>query len=200
VDTGVLDAARAALGQGGTLLSLEDAESQVPAKRGLYAVHADAAVWIELGLGAPPDERPLYVGKAESSLRDRDIRTHFGDGRTGSSTLRRSFAALLRAPLDLHAQPRNIAKPERFSNYGLPAEDDKRLTAWMRMNLHLAVWTTADAAVQLGNIEVQLLNEWFPPLNLKDCKTPWLSTIKAARAEMATGARKWADDHPAAGY
>lgn len=67
----------------------------VPASPGLYAIYAAADVWQQLGLGSPPDGQPLYVGKAEDSLVARDLRQHFTDGRTGSSTLRRSFAALL---------------------------------------------------------------------------------------------------------
>ena len=70
-------------------------------------------------LNGPPDDRPLHVGKAEDSLLTREIKTHFGDGRTGSSTVRRSFAALLAHTLDLQGLPRNSAKPGYFSNYGL---------------------------------------------------------------------------------
>jgi len=68
----------------------------VPAAPGLYAIYGNGDVWEELGLGDPPDGRPLYVGKAEDSLASRDLKTHLGNGRTGSSTVRRSFAALLR--------------------------------------------------------------------------------------------------------
>lgn len=31
------------------------------------------SVWELLGLGASPDERPLYVGKSEDSLATRDL-------------------------------------------------------------------------------------------------------------------------------
>jgi len=98
---------------------LDQAAPRVPARPGLYAIYGDADTWQQLGLGDPPDERPLYVGKAEASLVARDLATHFGDGRTGSSTVRRSFAALLREPLRLTARPRNPERPERFANYGL---------------------------------------------------------------------------------
>lgn len=95
---------------------------------GLYAIFGDPGVWRHLGLGEPPDDRPLYVGKAEDSLASRDLKTHLVSGRTGSSTVRRSFAALLREELDLHAQPRNPSRPERFANYGLRRDGDERLT------------------------------------------------------------------------
>jgi hypothetical protein len=71
----------------------------VPRQPGLYAIHADADVWEQLGLALPPNPRPLYAGKAERSLAGRDINTHFVSGRTGSSTLRRVLAGLLAQPL-----------------------------------------------------------------------------------------------------
>ena len=167
---------------------MSDAAALVPNKPGLYAIHGDAAVWKALTLGKPPDDRPLYVGKAEDSLVTRDLKTHFGAGRTGSSTLRRSFAALLCETLRLTPQPRNPANPERPANYGLPAADDQRLTRWMLANLRIAVWPT-DQRGQLVTIENGVLAHWRPPLNLKDVKTPWTSHVKAARAEMAAKVR-----------
>jgi hypothetical protein len=167
---------------------LAGAEDQPPSAAGLYAIYGDQMVWKALRLGVPPDRRPLYVGKAEDSLAVRDLRTHFGDGRTGSSTVRRSFAALLREPLKLAAQPRNPEKPERFANYGLPPEHDARLTAWMRQHLRLAIWAT-DHRATLGGIEVAVLAAWRPPLNLKDVVTPWQAQVKVARAMMAAEAR-----------
>jgi len=103
------------------------AAANVPACPGLYALRADATVWTALGLGSPPDERPLYVGKAEQSLQSRDVRTHFRSGRTGSSTVRRSLAALLKAPLQLSACPRTRAKPDGSASFGLEPESDDRL-------------------------------------------------------------------------
>ena len=37
----------------------------VPDSAGLYALHGSNVTWNLLGLGAAPDARPLYVGKAE---------------------------------------------------------------------------------------------------------------------------------------
>jgi hypothetical protein len=107
----------AALSKAGS--SSTHAKKTLPDAAGLYAIHGDPEVWEELGLGAPPDSRPLYVGKAEDSLVSRDLKTHFTSGKTGSSTLRRSLAGLVANELDLHARPRNPANPERFANYGL---------------------------------------------------------------------------------
>jgi GIY-YIG catalytic domain len=127
--------ARASLGHPAPLAG---AEARVPGRPGLYAIYGDTKTWQELGLGEPPDGRPLYIGKAEDSLVARDLKTHFGDGRTGQSTLRRSFAALLHDTLNLRGIPRNTAKPGYFSNYGLSAAHDAALTRWMRERLQLA--------------------------------------------------------------
>ena len=171
---------------------IAEAEEDVPRQPGLYAIHASAAVWLELGLGEPPDERPLYVGKAEASLVARDIDTHFGDGRTDWSTVRRSFAALLREPLGLRGIPRTTSKRSHYANYGLSAAHDAALTRWMRERLQIAVWPKpSDCVYSLGELEASLLTSLQPPLNLQGVATRWTAQVKAARAIMATEARRW---------
>lgn len=172
--------------------SLSTASANVPDEPGLYAIYGSAEVWAELGLDDPPDDRPLYVGKSESSLVDRDLRTHFGDGRTGSSTFRRTFAALLHEALGLRGIPRNPAKPEHFANYGLSPDHDAALTRWMRVSLAIAVWPRP-ADIELLTAERAVLGRWLPPLNLKDVSTPWTRQVKAARAVMAAEARQYAE-------
>lgn len=170
---------------------LRDQIPNVPLRPGLYAIYGDE-VWEELGLGDPPDDRPLYVGKAEDSLATRDIKTHFGNGRTGQSTVRRSFAALLAAKLDLHGMPRNPDNPGHFSNYGLSLRDDRRLSDWMKQHLRLAVWPKPrDCDAPLIDIERHVLQRLQPPLNLKDVVTPWTPMIKVARKVLADEARAW---------
>jgi hypothetical protein len=186
----VRDQAREALDRSGPLAG---AESTVPGGPGLYAIYGEATTWNELGLGDPPDGRPLYVGKAEDSLVTRDLKTHFGDGRTGQSTVRRSFAALLHDTLGLSGIPRNTAKPGYFSNYGLSAAHDAALTQWMREHLHLAVWPKpVDCEFTLGQVEGALLLELQPPLNLQGVATPWTAQVKLGRAVMAKEAQAWA--------
>lgn len=191
-----LGCARAAEDLTGPRYRLAEGEPAISDGPGLYAIYGDADVWLELGLGSPPDDRPLYVGKAEDSLVTRDLRTHFGApkrGRqsvTGRSTLRRTFAALLADDLGLSAQPRNPAKPERFANYGLSFDDDERLTTWMRATLLLAVWPT-DRARPLGAVEHEVLTAWMPPLNLAGISSPWSSQVTAARSRLAEHARNW---------
>jgi hypothetical protein len=163
---------------------------------GLYALHASAATWRQLGLGAPPDLRPLYVGKAEHTLASRDLDGHFGmrpGGRqspTGSSTVRRSLAAL-RAPAESYRGiPRNPDRPGHFANYGLSAEHDKVLSAWMRRRLRLTMWPHENAAI-LNAIETGVLTELLPPLNIEKVATPWRKQVKTARSLLAEQARQW---------
>lgn len=170
---------------------LASADAVIPRRPGLYAIYGGPEEWAELGLGTPPDDRPLYVGKSESSLADRDLRTHFGNGRIGSSTVRRTFAALLRNGLGLRGIPRNPTRPERFANYGLSPKHDQMLTDWMRTRLTLAVWPN-DGALELAVVERVVLREWQPPLNLKDVETPWSAMVREARRVMADEARAYA--------
>jgi hypothetical protein len=113
MDEVVLRAAVAALVDG-RRHPIADAVEIVPDLAGLYAVYGDGEARNTLALGS--SDVPLYVGKAERSLASRDVHTHFATGRTGSSTLRRSMAALLRSELDLHAVPRNLARPDCSAN------------------------------------------------------------------------------------
>jgi hypothetical protein len=73
----------------------EDAVEIAPRRPGLYAFYGDNRAWAELALTPAFQDQPLYVGKAERSLNGRDVGTHFATGKTGSSTVRRSLAALL---------------------------------------------------------------------------------------------------------
>ena len=176
-------------------LTVSETQQEVPHTPGLYAVHGGASVWRLLGLGDPPDDRPLYVGKAERSLADRDVRTHFSTGKTGSSTLRRSLGGLLAEELLLAGQPRNRSNPEGFANFGLDAAGDARLTDWMLEHLRLAVWPSP-AAVVLDEIETAVLVRLTPPLNLDKVVTPWRALVRSGRRRLADQARAWSAAGP----
>jgi hypothetical protein len=162
----------------------------LPPVPGLYAIYGDELAWAELRLDIPDEDLPLYVGKAEDSMVKRDLKTHFGDGRTGSSTVRRSFAALLRNELSLSAMPRNPAKPGYFSSFGLSPADDATLTQWMRERLAIAVWPT-DRSRALVDIEAAVLQKWNPPINIAGVTHRWRSYLQAERKAMADQARAW---------
>lgn len=159
---------------------------------GLYSLYADADVWQQLGLGDPPDDRPLYVGKAEDSLVTRDLHTHFASGKTGQSSPRRSLAALLVDDLKLVAMPRRPADPEpdKWTHYALEPDGDDRLTDWMLRHLRLAAWT-CDRPVALGKLERLVMAEVQPPLNLTGVVQPWSRQVRDERKAMARAAEAW---------
>ena len=171
-------------------MPLAAAQVSVPKSPGLYAIYGRPSTWNQLGLGDPDDERPLYVGKSEANLADRDLRTHFGDGHTGSSTVRRSFAALLRESLGLRARPRNPVKPDHFDRYALSPTDDAKLTRWMHEHLTIAVWARHGDPDPLAEVEKRILKAWSPPLNLTHvAPTRLTALVKSARSAMADEAR-----------
>lgn len=116
------------------------------------------------------------------------MRTHFRTGCTGSSTVRRSLAALLRDDLRLVARPRSLDKPGYFANYGLESHGDVRLTTWMTDHLRLVAWEAPPGTV-LRDVEQEVLVRLLPPLNQDSAPTPWRPQIKAARRAMADQAR-----------
>lgn len=173
-----------------------DAPAHVDPVPGLYAIHASGEGWAELGLEYRADV-PLYVGMSKSSLVTRELGQHFAidpevPARTGGSTVRRSFAALLRESLQLRGVPRNLARPERPANYGLEPEGDARLTAWMHRSLTLAVWSMpAELPLsQLESVETDVIRTWTPPLNIR--RNPArLRRLSVARQALANDARAW---------
>jgi hypothetical protein len=117
----------------------------------------------------------------------RDVKTHFGDDRTGQSTARRSFAALLHGTLGLRDIPRNTAKPGYLSNYGLSTAHDAALTRWMREHLQLAVWSKSiECEFTLGQVETALV-ELLPPLTLQRVVTPWTAQVKSSASGDGRG-------------
>lgn len=157
---------------------------------GLYAVYGDEKVWLALGLGAPPDGRPLYVGKAQDDLVARDLKQHFASGQTGRSTLRRTLASLLRIELDLTPQPRGthpLDSTARATLFKLETEGEARLTRWMKENLKLAFWPASSTRLpELTTIESEIIRVLEPPLCLNQWSDGrWRPQIKRARKEMA---------------
>jgi hypothetical protein len=175
-------------------LPVDAVSERCTASPGLYAFFGGSATWARLGLGDPPEDRPLYVGKAEDTLASRDLLGHFGMRRrgkqspTGSSTLRRSLAALLADERGYTGVPRNPENPSHFSNFGLSISDDEDLSRWMRQHLRLSLWPHPDSGA-LGSIETLVLQELLPPLNLTKITTPWTSHVKSARKKLAAQAQ-----------
>lgn len=169
---------------------LSEAETSGADRPGLYAVYGNGATWERLGLGAPPDERPLYVGKAQDSLLKRDVKQHFGSGQTGRSTLRRTLAALLRKDLELVPRPRGsnpLDSTTRAHLFALHPDGELRLTVWMEGNLTLALWAVPPEQLPaLSRVETAVIEALEPPLCLnKWSGEPWRGHVKAARRQMA---------------
>lgn len=161
-------------------------DDKLPKEPGFYAVYATPEAWAALGLGTPPDPRPLYVAKAENL--GRDLSVDFAEPRasgqspTGSSELRRNLAALL----GYNGAPRNQSSPGDFTEYGLVHEDDVKLTAWMKKHLKVAVCPAPDISAP---IESALISGLTPAFKA----AVWADTLKKARSRMTAEARAWAD-------
>jgi hypothetical protein len=132
---------------------------------------------------------PIYVGLS-SNLHERGDETHFRDGSTGFSTLRRSLGALLKSELDLQAEPRGTgASRQNYQCYRFDDAGEVRLTSWMLQ--HLRVGVAEHPAPD--TIETALIVVGEPPLNLTKWANPHRATIKALRSECVAEARR---NHP----
>lgn len=179
----------------GPRFSAGAAARQLPDEPGLYAVFASPTSRAALQLPPLGKRLPIYVGKAEASLLDRDGRTHFAVGRTGQSTLRRVIAALLRDTLDIRGRPRNPKKPGYFDKFGLSPDHDDLVQVWIAAHLSIATWVKPTEEPDptgglLLAVERKLLARWTPPMNERDNPTPW-SDLRAIRKVMADDARAW---------
>jgi uncharacterized protein (TIGR02246 family) len=188
-------AARKVLSEDRRWIDEVGADDSLARAAGLFAVHAGAAGWRHLGLGEPPDERPLYVGMASGGATSRGLRHHierpFAGGRASDVSLRRSFAALLADELELvpiaHRTPA-YRGARQWRHFALEESGDRRLTEWMRSNLRIAVWACPDDA-PLEEVRAAVLETWLPPLCLLDVTTPWTGQVKAARVTLAEQAK-----------
>lgn len=166
--------------------------AHVPTEPGLYAIWADGAVTEQLGIGSQSCATPIYLGKAERSLRDRDLRIHFGvddaEVRSGSSTLRRSLAALLAEELELRPVPRGKTAGDASKGFSLHPEDEARLSAWMQDRLELTTWALPVAlGIRLRDVELRVIRHWDPPLNIMHA-TSSRTALRAARAALRSRA------------
>jgi hypothetical protein len=135
---------------------------------GLYAwwVDGTGAAHLSTGLGIALPAGLVYAGQAgaassaaglpsAATLRSRVGGNHLG-GNVRGSTLRRTLASVLLAPLALR-----FAGPQR-----LEADSEARLTAWMRRRLALAVHPV-ESGEGLGQLEGAVVAELRPPLNIE---------------------------------
>ncbi len=100
----------------------------------------------------------IYTGIAGGSLRTRDFRQHFKGNNAGRSTLRKSLGVLFGYKLIPRDKDPNTGK----TKFNL--KDEQELTEWMLENLFMFFLPTTD----FNSIELKLINQFNPPLNLKD--------------------------------
>ena len=123
----------------------EDFISSLDRGNGIYIV---AYTGTELGGGSLWGEqkpRVVYVGQSKHNSS-----RHFISGSTGTSTIRRSLAALLAPKLALVPIPRSADEHDndRYDNYMLDPESEDKLTAWMRGNFTAAFHEVAEDKVE----------------------------------------------------
>lgn len=139
---------------------------EFPDKPGLYAfaLQKDSSLK-KFGNGL----QVIYVGKAEDSLKKRDLETHFQNEKTGQSTLRRSIGAILKTEFNAFSFSRNgtLNKPN-IDNYKFNKKAEGGLSEWMKGNLVIGYWLYDSALekIPLRTIEEKLTLLLKPTLDL----------------------------------
>ena len=164
---------------------LDEARAGVPSAPGVYAWWARFGALP--GISGPrhdgADLQLLYVGIApngaasKATLRSRVVGDHIR-GKTGSSTLRRSLAALLSEQQGWRS--RWTTRPV------LVNADELRLSEWMAERLQLT-WAEHP---QPWTVEAQVIAELEPPLNQADnAAHPLHPVVREARQKWRNDAR-----------
>jgi len=134
----------------------------------------------------------IYIGKTQSSQEVRDKNTHFKNGRTKSSTLRRSIGAILREDLNLIPLPRSFTETteKRFTNYKFDDNGEELLTDWMTSNLSLSFYEFSGGVNEMKGLERDIINHLKPILNLSNnTGNPWKSEVESLRKKCSEIAR-----------
>jgi hypothetical protein len=167
---------------------------------GLYSWWVDEAGAADLSRGLRVDlvGGRIYIGQAgadsakagipsASTLRSRIGGDHLG-GRVRSSTLRRTLAGTLLAPLSLVVVGRKK----------LGTVSEARLSAWMREHLSLAIWG-AGSGKELAALEEAVVAALRPPLNVDHMPEGELrSRVLQLRAVVLAGIDDlWTEPDPA---
>jgi hypothetical protein len=118
----------------------------------------------------------IYTGIASISLRTRDYRQHFKGNNAGRSTLRKSLGSLFGYKQIPRDKDPNSGKT-KFND-----QDEQRLSEWMHSNLIMFTLHTTN----FKDIEIQLINHFNPPLNLKDNKNPINSDFRRLLSVLRT--------------
>lgn len=131
----------------------------------------------------------IYIGKTESSQLTRDVKTHFADNKTGSSTVRRSLCVYLKDSLGLEPEPRNKVDfmKNRFTQFTFNFSSENILSSWFKQNLGMSFYEFAGSPSELDNLETKLIRATTPILNIdyKNPENPYKSKITEKRRETS---------------
>lgn len=130
----------------------------------------------------------IYIGKTESSQEERDAKTHFTSGKTGSSTVRKSIGALLCSQDNLTPIPRNDSDYEagRFSQFKFDEQSEIIITDWMKNNFALSFYEYPKTKQEIEDLETKLIDELVPILNIsKNPKNNFKNTLQKLRKNCA---------------
>lgn len=173
-------------------ISYEDLADRVPPVPGFYVIFIrNKNAVADTVLRSASLGKPVYFGKAEDSLEKRILQTHLFEGRTGSSTVRRTFGAILRRKLQLCPKRRGFTGSERdFQNFKFDNRSEMRLSKWMKQNLSVG-WCAKNAPrTRLREREIAIIQATSPPLNLQHSRHDLVSLVKELRRQCAILARK----------
>lgn len=130
----------------------------------------------------------IYIGKTESSQEERDAKTHFTSGKTGSSTVRKSIGSLLREQENLNPIPRNDTDYQkgRYSHFKFDDDSEEKITNWMKNNLALSFFDYQKTKQEIEDLETEIIDELVPVLNIsKNPKNLFKNTLQQLRKECA---------------
>jgi len=137
---------------------------------------------------SPKKGEIIYIGKTESSQKKRDADTHFASGKTGSSTVRKSFGSLLREELGLKPIPRGQADINvgRTAAFKFNDESEAILTNWMKNNLGLSFFEYNKEGKEISKLEEALIRQVIPVINIdKNPNSLYIRDLKSARKKAS---------------
>lgn len=167
----------------------EISEGDIPQQSGIYFFKLRKNSTFEC-FENDSNDRILYIGKHETSIRSRLFDNHLNDGSRMSkynfSTFRRSVGAVLKNKLDLNSSPRISKKTGKINSYSIYSfsklkkigdkdncylynfknfDDELKLNEWIISNLEFAFLTKAVEQTNLRDIEFKIRNLLKPCLN-----------------------------------
>ena len=162
--------------------------TEFSANPGIYAIFSNSGRLPHIDRQIPESEI-IYIGMTTVSQAARDAKTHFASGRTGSSTVRRSLAALLRIQLSLTPIPRSANEARK--KYKFDIESELKLTDWMVANLALSYFDYRESKSAIEALEKRIIKTLVPIINLyKNLENPYRELIRRLRKECRSIAQK----------